>query len=156
KIMEDTLRYLDIEPQYSEEEKQSLDVFVPDVKGLSKENAIKNLTSESLNYRIVGNGQTVKDQMPTPGSTLSANSVVIIYTEDSTTSKVAVPDVTNLSLSEVQARLSDNRLNLAIAGAAATGNTSYRTVASSQTPAPGAEVDEGTIVEVEFRFLDVD
>jgi len=156
KILEDTLRYLDVEPQYTEEEKQTLDVFVPDVKGLSRDNAAKNLRNENLNYRIIGEGETVKEQMPKPGSNLSAGSVVILYTEDSTSSKVTVPDVTNLTLSEVQSILTDCRLNLSAAGAAATGNISSLTVASGQTPDPGTEVDEGSIIEVEFRYLDVD
>ncbi|MBE7021648.1 MAG: PASTA domain-containing protein [Ruminococcaceae bacterium] len=156
KILEDTLRYLDVEPQYTEEEKQNLDVFVPDVKGLSRDNAIKNLTNENLNYRIAGNGETVKEQMPKPGSSLAAGSVVILYTEDSTSNKVTVPDVSNLSLSEVQSRLAEHRLNLIVSGAATTGNASHLTIADGQYPEAGAQVDEGSIIEVEFRYLDVD
>ncbi len=156
KILEDTLQYLGIEPQYTEEERQTLDVFVPDVKGLSKENAIKNLTNEDLRYRIVGNGSTVKDQTPKPGSALTARSVVILYTEDATTQKVTVPDLSGLSPQEVQARLSANGLNLIVSGSGTTGSTASRTIADGQTPAAGAIVDEGTIVQVEFRYLDVD
>ncbi len=156
KILEDTLRYLGIEPQYTEEEKQTLDVFVPDVKGLSTENAIKNLKNESLTYRIVGSGSTVLSQTPKTGSTLPANSVVILYTDDKTVNTVTVPDVTNLSLAEAQARLAEHRLNMNVTGAGATGNSSNMTVANSQYPAPGAQVEEGSVVEVEFRYLDVD
>ncbi|MGN1059353.1 MAG: penicillin-binding transpeptidase domain-containing protein, partial [Clostridia bacterium] len=156
KILEDTLRYMGVEPQYTEEEKESLEVYVPDVKGLSRDNAIKNLKNEDLNYRIVGEGETVKNQTPKTGSMLSAGSVVILYTEDSTSQKVTVPDVTNLSLAEAQARLAEHRLNMAVTGAGATGNSSNLTVANSQTPPAGAEVDEGAVIEVEFRYLDVD
>ena len=156
KILEDTLRYMGVEPQYTEEEKQSLDVYVPDVKGLSLDNAKKNLTSENLNYRIVGDGETVKSQVPKTGATLAAGSVVILYTEENATQKVTVPDVTNLSLSEVQARLAEHRLNLSISGAGSAGKSSYMTIAGGQTPEAGTEVEEGTIVDVEFRYLDVD
>ena len=82
KIMEDTLRYLGVEQQFTEEEKESIDSFVPDVKGLNVENARKRLSAESLKYTVVGNGETVKDQMPKVGANLSANSVVILYTEE--------------------------------------------------------------------------
>ncbi len=156
KILEDTLRYMGVEPQYTEEEKQNLDVNVPNVKGLSRSNAIKNLSSEQLNYRIIGNGETIKEQMPKPGSSLSGGSIVILYTEDSTSNYVTVPDLSNLSLSEVQSILAQHRLNLSIGGAATTGNTTNRIVSSGQAPDPGTEVEEGSIVEVIFRYLDVD
>ena len=156
KILEDTLRYMGVEPQYTEEKKQNLEVFVPDVKGLSKDNAIKNLKNENLTYRIIGNGSTVLSQMPKTGSTLPTGSVVILYTEENATQVSIVPDVRNLSLSEAQARLAENRLNMNITGAGATGNSSNLTVANSQYPLPGAQVEEGTVVEVEFRYLDVD
>ncbi len=156
KILEDTLRYMGVEPQYTEEERQNLEVFVPDVKGLSIENAGKNLRNEGLTYRIVGNGSTVLNQTPKTGSTLPTGSVVILYTEENATKATIVPDVRNLSLTEAQARLVQHGLNMNITGAGATGNSSNLTVANSQYPLPGAQVEEGTVVEVEFRYLDVD
>ena len=156
KILEDTLRYLGVEPQYTEEEKQTLEVFVPDVKGLSTDNAAKNLRSVNLNYRIVGDGATVLNQMPKTGSNLPADSVVILYTEENVTNSVTVPDVTNCSLAEAQALLAGCRLNMNVTGAGATGNSSNMTVANSQYPLAGATVEEGAIIEVEFRYLDVD
>lgn len=156
KILEDTLRYMGIEPQYTEEEKQNLEIYVPDVKGLSTDNAIKNLKNEGFNYRIVGNGGTVKDQTPKTGSLLTSGSVVIVYTEESTSQKVIVPSVAGLSVSQAQARLAESRLNMVVTGAGATGNSSNLTIANSQVPAAGTEVAEGGIVEVEFRYLDVD
>lgn len=156
KILEDTLRYMGLEPQYTEEEKQTLEVVVPNVRGLSKNNAIKNLTSENLRYRIAGSGETVKDQMPKAGSAIAVNSVVILYTDDNVSKKVVVPDVTNLSLSQAQARLAERGLNLAVTGAGSTGHSSNLTTANSQNPPAGSEVTEGAIIEVEFRYLSVD
>jgi len=156
KILEDTLRYMGVEPQYTEEERQTLDIIVPDVRGLSTDNAIKNLKNENLTYRIVGNGSTVLSQMPKAGSTLPADSVVILYTEENVAQSVTVPDVTNLSVKEAQARLAQSRLNMIVTGAGATGASSNLTIANSQYPLAGATVEEGTIVEVEFRYLDVD
>jgi len=156
KIMEDTLHYMGITPQYTEEEKQNLDFYVPDVKGLSTTNAIKSLTSEGFKYRIVGEGETVKSQTPKAGSLLPTNSVIIVYTEDNLSQKVTVPDLTGLSISDAQLRLAENNLNMAITGAGSTGHSSNLTVANSQIPAAGSEVNEGSIVEVEFRYLDVD
>ncbi len=156
KIMEDVLRYMKIEPQYTEEEKQNLDVYVPDVKGKSTSAAIKDITAQNLTYTIVGSGETVKDQMPKAGSNMTAKSTVIVYTEEDATNMVYVPDVLNLSLPEVQARLGENKLNLNVSSAGATGSTSQRTIAIRQDPAPGTQMEAGSIVRVEFRFLDVD
>ncbi len=156
KILEDTLRYLGIEPQYTEEEKQTLDVFVPDVKGLSTNNAIKNLKSQNLTYRVIGEGETVRRQMPNAGSSLPANSVVILYTEENMSESVTVPDVTGLSLSQAQALLAECRLNMAVGGAGGTGASTNLTIANSQYPLPGATAEAGSLVEVEFRYQDVD
>lgn len=156
KIMEDVLRYMKIEPQYTEEEKANLDVFVPDVKGKSTASAIKDITAQNLTYSIVGNGDTVKDQMPKVGSNMTARSTVILYTEDSADNMVTVPDVKNLSLAEVQSRLQANKLNLNVSSAGATGSKSKRTIAIRQEPEAGTQVEAGSIVSVQFRFLDVD
>lgn len=156
KIMEDVLRYMKIEPQYTEEEKANLDVFVPDVKGKSTASAIKDITAQNLTYSIVGNGDTVKDQMPKVGSNMTARSTVILYTEDSADNMVTVPDVKNLSLAEVQSRLQANKLNLNVSSAGATGSKSTRTIAIRQEPEAGTQVEAGSIVSVQFRFLDVD
>ncbi len=156
KIMEDILRYMKIEPQYTEEEKENLDVYVPDVKGKSTAAAIKDITAQNLTYTIVGSGETVKDQMPKAGSNMTAKSTVIVYTEENTGNLVTVPDVLNLSLTEVQARLMANKLNLNVSSAGATGSTSQRTIAIRQDPMPGTQMEAGSIVKVEFRFLDVD
>ena len=156
RILEDTLNYLNVEPQYTEEERQSLDIFVPDVKGLSQANAIKNLTSEGLKYKIIGSGDIVLNQMPKPGSTVPGNSVVVLYTEEVESQKVVVPDVTNLSAQAARARLAENKLNINIVGVTGGYDGSTPNISIKQSIMPGVTVEEGTIVEVEFRYLNMD
>lgn len=156
RILEDTMNYLKVEPQYTEAERQSLDIFVPDTKGLSKANAIKNLTSEGLKYTIVGAGETVLDQMPKAGSTIPGGSVVVLYTEESAPRKVIVPDVTNMSASQARARLAENRLNINISGVTGGSTSQIPNISVKQSIMPGVTVDEGTIIEVEFRYLNMD
>ena len=67
-----------------------------------------------------------------------------------------MPDVKNKSLASVKSILSSKGLNLSIVGAGATGSDSDRTVAEKQTPEAGPEVERGSVVQVEFRFLDVE
>lgn len=157
KILEDTLKYLGIEPQYTTEEKNTIDISVPDVEGLDVSIAKKKLTDMGLKYTIIGGGEKVVSQMPASNATLNAGSVVVLYTESTTTEeKVTVPDVKNKSLARVKSILSSAGLNLSIVGAGATGSDSDRTVAEKQTPEAGALVARGSIIQVEFRFLDVE
>lgn len=156
RILEDTLNYLGVEPQYTEEERQSLDISVPDTKGLSQANAIKNLTAEGLKYTIVGSGNTVINQMPKGGLMVPGGSTVVLYTEEGATRSVTVPDVTNMSLSQARARLAESRLNINISGVASGNNSQTPNISVKQSIMPGVTVEEGTIVEVEFRYLNMD
>ncbi len=157
KILEDTLKYLGIEPQYTTEEKTTIDISVPDVEGLDVSIAKKKLTDMGLKFTIIGGGEKVVNQMPASNASLNAGSVVVLYTESTMTEeKVTVPDVKNKSLARVKSILNSAGLNLSIVGAGATGSDSDRTVAEKQTPEAGALVARGSIVEVEFRFLDVE
>ncbi len=156
KILEDTLNYLGVEPQYTEEEKTTIDVGVPEVSGLDIAAAKKKLSDMGLKYTIIGGGDKVVRQMPTSSAIVNSGSVVVLYTENMENNMVTVPDVTGKYLAQVKAKLSSNGLNLSIVGAGATGSSSERTVASTQTPAAGTQVPQGSVVKVEFRFKDVE
>lgn len=157
KILEDTLKYLGVEPQYTTEEKTTIDISVPDVTGLEVSVAKKKLEDMGLKHTVIGSGEKVLSQMPSSRATVSSGSVIVLYTESSAgDEKVAVPDVKNKSLASVKSILSSKGLNLSIVGAGATGSDSDRTVAEKQTPEAGTEVERGSVVQVEFRFLDVE
>ena len=95
--------------------------------------------------------------MPVAYATLGSNSTVVLYTDRADDAEqVTVPDVSGKSLARVKSMLSSSGLNLSIVGAGATGVDSDRTIAEKQTPAAGTVVERGSIVQVEFRFLDVE
>lgn len=157
KILEDSLNYLGVEAQYTTEEREIIDVPVPDVVDLDVSVAKKKLEDIGFKYTVIGGGKTVTSQMPHAGASVSSGSVVVLYTDNTQAEEtVTVPDVTNKSLNQVRSILASKGLNLSIVGAGATGSTSDRTVAEKQTPAAGASVASGSIVKVEFRFLDVE
>lgn len=157
KILEDTLNYLGVEPQYTTEEQTTIDISVPDVVGMDLAVAKKKLGDMGLKYTIIGGGEKVTNQMPASFAKVGTGSVVVLYTESRAESeKVTVPDIKGKSLQRVKSILSSNGLNLSIVGAGATGSTSDRTVAEKQTPEAGAVVERGSIIQVEFRFLDVE
>jgi len=156
RILEDTLNYLGVEPQYTEEEKTTIDVGVPEVTDSELAIAKKKLSDMGLKYTIIGGGSKVIRQMPASSAVVNSGSTVVLYTEDVADKMVTVPDVTGKSLSQVKSSLSSHGLNLSIVGAGATGSSSDRTIAAVQTPAAGAQVPQGSVVKVEFRFRDVE
>lgn len=156
KILQDTLNYLGVEPQYTEEEKTTIDVGVPEVSDLALSAAKKKLSDMGLKFTVIGGGDKVIRQMPSSGAVVNSGSVVVLYTENVEDNLVTVPDITGKALAQVKSRLSSAGLNLSIVGAGATGSSSERTVAATQTPAAGEKVPQGSIVKVEFRFKDVE
>ncbi len=156
KIMEDTLKYMGVEPQYTEEERTTIDVSVPEVTNSELAMAKKKLADLGLKYTVVGGGDKVIKQMPASSAIVNSGSVVVLYTENVDNITVTVPDVSGKYLAKVKSALSAQGLNLSIVGAGATGSSSDRTVAISQTPAAGTQVPKGSVVKVEFRFKDVE
>ena len=94
--------------------------------------------------------------MPSSSSTVNSGSVVVLYTDDSENRMVTVPNIIGKPLARVKSTFSSSGLNLSIVGAGATGSASESTIAEKQTPAAGESVPQGTVVQVEFRFQDVE
>ncbi len=87
-ILEDTLRYLDLNPKYTEEEKKEMNenqVTVPDVVGEGLDEAIGILGGEGLEYEASGgsldNDFIVRDQYPKAGQKMEKGGTVYLYRE---------------------------------------------------------------------------
>lgn len=85
-ILEDTLRYLDLQPKYTEEEKEELSkdqVTVPDLVGEGLEDAIGILGGDGLEYKASGGTQdesfVVQDQYPKAGEKIDRGGTVYLY-----------------------------------------------------------------------------
>lgn len=148
KLVEDILSYLGVERRYTEEDKKMMlrEVYVPELKNKSLEEAKKTLADLGLDYKIEGNGNNstvVMEQVPKPNVSVVQKSVVILYTyEPEKNVTVKVPDLTNKTMDEAIQTLADAGLNIKVTG---TG-TVY-----SQSQKPGTEVQKGGIITVEFR-----
>ena len=155
KIMEDVLRYLNIEPQYTQAELDTLETPVPDVKDIGVGEAQKVITSKKLKYRVEGGGKTVISQMPKAGARVNANSTITLYTSQGQgTNMVKVPDVLKCTVAEAVQRLTNANLNIKIVGAAASGSSGVYS-AFNQDPPAQSDVEQGAVVKVEFRTLEV-
>lgn len=87
-ILQDTLRYLDLQPKYTEEEKEEMGdnkVTVPDVVGEGLDEAIGILGGEGLEYEVsagaLDNDFIVQDQYPKAGSKIEKGGTVYLYRE---------------------------------------------------------------------------
>ena len=58
-VMADILPYLGVEQKFSEEDIQGKSVALEDLTGLTEQEATKMLKDQSLNFRKVGEGETV-------------------------------------------------------------------------------------------------
>ena len=155
KIFDDVLRYLNIEPQYTEDELKSMDLTVPNVEGLSREDAQKAFADSGLKYQFVGDDDTVLSQIPKGGSSLPESSTVMLYTKemDGDANGVAVPNVIGCSVSEANRRITNAKLNMKISGSADVQDG--EAVVASQDPSAESVAQRGSVVTVEFKFTDV-
>jgi len=146
-LLNDILRYLDIQPQYTAEELKQIEFYkeyiVPNTIGMNIEDAKKQMYNNKFNVKVIGNGDKVIDQVPKAGFMLKEGSTIILFTQDiSQTSAVAVPSVVGLSFQDAQKVLSNSLLNIKVRG--------IKGKIIRQNPQPGTKVPIGSIVEVEI------
>ncbi|MCX7715614.1 MAG: penicillin-binding transpeptidase domain-containing protein [Clostridia bacterium] len=154
-IIEDTLEYLGVERQFTADELAQMSLTVPEVRGMAISDAEKNLKQSNLKAKVTGGGQTVVDQLPKPGASISASSTVILYTTQiQGENLVTVPNVVGLSMQETRARLEAAGLNFEVIGAGQ--NSSEGAYAAKQSIAAGEKVQPATVVGVEFRHSSSD
>ena len=149
-IMSEILPYLGVEPQYTTDELLGSDATVPNVVGLTKEGAAERLKEYGfVNYRTVGDGETVTDQTPVGGAIVPSNAEIILYMgEQKSTDLRTVPNVVGLSASEANKRLTEAGLIMKVSGASNRNSSTVQAI--SQDRPEGAQVVAGTVVEVRF------
>lgn len=147
KIMADILPYLGFEPSYTEEQLQKLAITVPDTVGSAIADAKGKITTQKLEYKVVGNGEKVVRQLPAAGSKVISGGVVILYTEDGAeVTKATVPNFKGLSATDVNASAARAGVNVEFSGNTSTGGLK----AYKQSVEAGKEVDAGTVITVYF------
>ncbi|MBO5648533.1 MAG: PASTA domain-containing protein, partial [Clostridia bacterium] len=157
KTMEQVLRYMNIDPIYSEEELAEMEVTVGGYTGLPLSEAIAAINEKGLSYVVKGDGQTVNQQVPKSGSVvIQGTGQIVLYTGTETPREnVTVPDLTGYTITGATQLLVGRGLNIILEGATQsfTSSDSYA-VAISQSIPPYTKVTPGTVVTVEFRFTD--
>lgn len=155
-ITEATLEYLGIERKYSEKDLEKIDqqTSVPDLRGKSVAEAKKILDSNEvdLKYKIEGDAENneaiVMDQIPKPDARLTKKSIVILYTyKPQQQVKVKMPDIMNETIPEATGELNKAGLNIKVNG---------NGIVVKQEYPVGAEIEKGSLIEVEFRSPDTE
>lgn len=147
-IFEDILPYLGVEGEYSAEDMSRVAVRMPNVVGLTEEEANKRLEENYLNYRIIGDGDKIVSQIPAHGRELPGNSTVLLYTDDSMpTDQVTVPGLSGLTVAQANQALADCGLYMQAKGV--DSSASY-VIAAQQDIDPGVQVARGTMIVVTF------
>ena len=150
-ILRDVLKYMGVEPQFSQEELLRMDISTPNVTDMSVASAQKNLTDLGFSVSVRGNGARVTDQVPRGGTRMSGDSTIILYTEgEAETQEITVPDLSGMTAVECNKKLTECGLNLKLSDIA-TLDGPGTVVAVGQTPAAGSRARYGTVVSVEFR-----
>ena len=148
-IMSEVLPYLGVEPSYSAEELLGMDTTVPNVIGMSVEEAKSKLSERGLACKLHGDGQTITDQTPAGGAIIPGKSAVILYAgTDKSTAKCKVPYLIGKTPSEANTAATGAGLFIRFSGATASESSAVRVL--SQTIEPGTEVEAGTVITVQL------
>lgn len=154
KMFADILPYMNIEPQYSEDELKKMDKSVPNVVGMSVSEADKALEEAGFSVRKIGSGTNVNNQLPAANSVVADGSTIIIYADAQPSASLeTMPDITDMSYSEAVRLLSG--YGLFVSTDAVIENPAEQKI-TTQSVHGGSSVKHGTVVEVSLLSLDSD
>lgn len=147
-VITNVMKYLNVEPQYTDDELARLDVKIAKTVGKTVAEATKELESTGFAVKVIGNGDTVAKQVPSAGMTLPKNGLVVLYTDKETEPQmVTVPDLTGLTVAEANNTAIACGLNIKRVGyTTGTDVKAYR-----QNVESGSDAQMGTVITVSFR-----
>ncbi|WP_369793213.1 penicillin-binding protein [Halobacillus sp. BBL2006] len=134
-VMENSLHYLDIQPDKEEDTKVSQHKL-PDVTEMSTRNAENELRKTFSNVEIIGDGENVEEILPAPGTKVLENQRIMVITD-----KPKMPDLTGYSLRDVHRLAEHFDMNIETMG------NGY---VKSQSIAEGSKIKENGYLVVEL------
>lgn len=122
-------------------------IVVPDIRNKTVAEAEKILKEIGFTTKTYVDGDSntllVEDQTPKPGSSLSKNSIIVLYGQGSNIStSVTVPDLKGMNASEATSTLKSKNLNINIEGSGTVVSQDYT---------KDEQVQEGTIIKVTLK-----
>lgn len=151
RIFENILAYLNVDPEYSDEELAKATVTAPNLIGKSTTEV--RGSANGFTVRIVGEGTTVVSQMPSSNQSMPKGGVIVVYTDETAErQKAVVPDLTGLSMTEANRIAINSGFNIKIAGAT---QGSTQMVSYKQSIEKGSSVEVGSVITVYFRSSEI-
>ncbi len=147
-VIEQTLKYMNVEPVYTDEELSKLNATTPDVVGMTVTGAKNTLSSQNFTARVVGDGDKVLAQYPAQDQSIPMGGVVILYTDKESSNQTStVPNLTGMSISEANRTAVNAGYNIKVSGASLNSEVvSYR-----QSIDVGTKAELGTTITVYFK-----
>ena len=147
-VIEQTLKYMNVEPVYTDEELSKLNATTPDVNGMTVAAAKNTLSAQNFTARVVGDGEKVLAQYPAKGQSIPMGGVVILYTDKENSNQTStVPNLTGMSISEANRTAVNAGYNIKVSGASLNSEVvSYR-----QSIEVGTKAELGTTITVYFK-----
>ncbi|MCD7853103.1 MAG: PASTA domain-containing protein [Oscillospiraceae bacterium] len=152
-MMADILPYLGVEAVYSEDEAENMDHSVPNLVGLSLEEAEQTLIAQGFTSRVIGSGGSITAQLPAANAVVAAGSQILLYADSEIPeAQEEVPDLTGLTYEIARERMGWVALyiNTDYANAANIQNA----IITQQSIEAGTFVDYGTVIKVTLSNTD--
>lgn len=142
RMMADILPYLGIQPIQEENNTAEMPACV----GLDLPEAAEKLKEASLRYRTMGQGNTVTNQLPAPGTEIAAGTEIILYFDAGISPELEeLPELTGMDFDTARDTLSYYGLYLTTHSSV---NDPKRQIVSSQSLPAGTQLRHGAVVEV--------
>ena len=147
-VMSDILPLLEIEPKYTPQEAVKTEAQTPKLSGKLIHDAISELTSLGLSYKLEGEGVRVIAQYPAEKTLCPKGSSVILYTDATyTPARLTVPDLTGMSAQQARRTVLNAGFNVKIINSELENTPA---VVVRQEPLPQTLSEEATVVSVEL------
>ena len=152
KMMADILPYLGVRPQYSDEERASMDAVMPQTVGKSFPEAAGLIRGAGLRYRTIGEGETVTAQLPAAFCQIARGTEIILYLgAEMSNEKESVPNLIGMRYNDARDTLS--RLGIYIHSLSAVADGESQCV-GTQSLTEGALAAHGSVIEVSLLSAD--
>ena len=146
-IMSEILPSLGIEPSYSAEELMGVDTTVPNVIGMTVQEAKDRMKERGFTCKIEGDGEKITDQTPVGGAIIPGKSTVVLYAGAEKPDKMCtVPSLVGRTASEANTAATNAGLLIRFTGT--TSSESNTVLVFSQELEAGTEVPAGTVITV--------
>lgn len=145
-LLEKIMTYLNVEPQYEDDELSNISSVAPSLVGKSIGDA--KVAAAKFTVKVVGSGTKVISQTPAAGQQMRTGGVIVVYTEENAAKQTAtVPNLCNMSMSQANSAAVNAGFNIRLSGTTNSGEVlSYK-----QSVNAGEEAEIGSVITVYFK-----